>query len=126
MIWEVAEGALTDSDTEIIWLAFGNPTRSTGRFRECFPGGRFERQWRSAAIDSRSVSITNKTQIAKWIEGYGDDSDFVRIRVKGQFPRTGLMEFFSAAEIEAAMAREVTVDLTDPARHRSRRCTLRC
>ena len=35
-IWEVAEGALTDSDTEIIWLAFGNPTRSTGRFRECF------------------------------------------------------------------------------------------
>jgi hypothetical protein len=114
MIWEVAEGALTDSDTEIIWLAFGNPTRSTGRFRECFPGGRFEAHWRSAAIDSRSVSITNKRQIQKWIEGYGDDSDFVRIRVKGQFPRTGLMEFFSAVEIEAAMHREVTVSLTDP------------
>ena len=114
MIWEVAEGALTDSDTEIIWLAFGNPTRSTGRFRECFAGGRFEKQWKSAAIDSRSVSITNKRQIDKWIEGYGDDSDFVRIRVKGQFPRTGLMEFFSAADIEAAMSREVTTSLSDP------------
>ena len=35
-IWEVTEGALTDSDTEILWLAFGNPTRNTGRF-DCFP-----------------------------------------------------------------------------------------
>ena len=114
MIWEVAEGALTDADTEIIWLAFGNPTRSTGRFRECFAGGRFAANWRSKAIDSREVSITNKKQIQKWIDGYGDDSDFVRIRVKGQFPRTGLMEFFSAADIEAAMVREVTVSVTDP------------
>lgn len=114
MIHEVAEGALTDSDTEIIWLMFGNPTRSTGRFREAFPGGRFASQWKSAAIDSRSVSITNKKQIEKWVAAYGDDSDFVRIRVKGQFPRTGLMEFFSASEIEAAMAREVTTSPSDP------------
>jgi hypothetical protein len=35
-VWEVAEGAMTDEDTEIIWLAFGNPTQNTGRFRECF------------------------------------------------------------------------------------------
>jgi len=26
-IWEVAEGALTDKNTEIIWLCFGNPTK---------------------------------------------------------------------------------------------------
>jgi hypothetical protein len=42
-IWEVSEGALTDEDTEIIWLAFGNPTRNTGRLRECF--GRFRHRW---------------------------------------------------------------------------------
>ncbi len=35
-VWEVAEGALTDEETEIIWIAFGNPTRNIGRFRECF------------------------------------------------------------------------------------------
>lgn len=114
MIWEVAEGALTDADTEIIWLAFGNPTRSAGRFRECFPGGRFASSWDSKAIDSREVSITNKKQIQKWIDAYGEDSDFVRIRVKGMFPRTGLMEFFSASEIEAAMTREVTTSISDP------------
>ncbi|HKN45650.1 MAG TPA: terminase, partial [Propionibacteriaceae bacterium] len=35
-VWEVTQGALTDEKTIIIWIAFGNPTRNTGRFRECF------------------------------------------------------------------------------------------
>src|SRR4029077_3748549 len=33
-VWDTIEGALTDSGTELLWAAFGNPTRSTGRFRE--------------------------------------------------------------------------------------------
>ena len=114
IIWETAEGALTDADTEIIWLAFGNPTRNSGRFRECFPGGKFERQWHHLQIDSRTVRITNKRRLQNWIDAYGEDSDFVRVRVLGQFPRKGLMEFFSAADIDEAMSREVVVQRTDP------------
>lgn len=107
IIWETAEGALTDTDTQIIWLVFGNPTRNVGRFRECFSGGAHARFWHSRQIDSRTVKVTNKDRFAKWIEAYGADSDFVRIRVLGQFPRRGEMEFFSAEEVEAAMNREV-------------------
>lgn len=114
IIWETAEGALTDADTQIIWLVFGNPTRNTGRFKECFPGGRFHEFWNCTQIDSRTVSITNKARLNAWIKVYGEDSDFVRIRVLGQFPRHGEMEFFSAAEVEAAMTREVYVDTNDP------------
>lgn len=112
IIWETAEGALTDADTEIIWLVFGNPTRNSGRFRECFPGGKFSAQWHHLQIDSRSVRITNKKRLQNWIDAYGLDSDFVRVRVLGLFPRKGLMEFFSAAEIDEAMLREVP-----PVRH---------
>jgi hypothetical protein len=114
IIWETAEGALTDADTEIIWLVFGNPTRNSGRFRECFPGGKFERQWHHLQIDSRSVRITNKKRLQNWIDAYGVDSDFVRVRVLGQFPRKGLMEFFSAAEIDEAMTRAVEPDRYQP------------
>lgn len=114
IIWETAEGALTDADTEIIWLAFGNPTRNSGRFRECFPGGKFERQWHHLQIDSRTVRITNKKRLQGWIDAYGLDSDFVRVRVLGEFPRKGLMEFFSAVEIDEAMSREVYIQRTDP------------
>lgn len=103
IIWEVAEGALTDQNTQIIWAVFGNPTRNSGRFKACFDS---TARWAKVRVDSREVSFTNKTQIANWLAEYGDDSDFARIRVKGQFPRTGEMEFFTAEDIDAAMARE--------------------
>lgn len=114
IIHETAEGAMTDSDTEIIWLMCGNPTRNTGRFREAFPGGRFAKYWTTRSVDSRTVPQTNKEQIERWVEAYGDDSDFVRIRVKGEFPSVGEMEFFSAADVDAAATREVSVAITDP------------
>lgn len=114
IIHEVAEGAMTDADTEIIWLMFGNPTRNTGRFKEAFPGGKFAKFWQTFQLDSRTVRITNKRRLNAWIEAYGEDSDFARIRVKGEFPRHGFMEFFSAADIDAAMTREVTVARNDP------------
>ncbi len=115
MIWETTEGALTDADTQLMWLVFGNPTRATGRFRDCFPGGRFERYWHCRQIDSRSVPISNKRYIARLIEAYGgEDNDIIRYRVLGQFPLSGLMEFFSPSEIEAAMGREPIPEFTAP------------
>lgn len=98
-IWETAEGALTDEGTEIIWLAFGNPTQNTGRFRECF--GRFKHRWTTYQIDSRTVEGTNKAEIDKWIADYGEDSDFVRVRVRGEFPRAGSCQFIPSDTVEA-------------------------
>lgn len=114
VIWETAEGALTDADTEIIWCVFGNPTRNTGRFKECFHGGRFAHMWNTTQVDSREVSFTNKKDIQAKIDAYGDDSDYVRIRILGQFPRVGEMEFFSAADVQAAMEREAEPQRYDP------------
>ena len=85
-IWEVTEGALTDEDTEIIWIAFGNPTRNTGRFKDCF--GKFKHRWITYQIDSRSVEGTNKQQLQKWVDDYGENSDFVKVRVRGMFPNS--------------------------------------
>lgn len=106
-IWETTEGALTDEDTEILWLVFGNPTRNTGRFRECFPGGKHAGSWTSSKVDSRTVRVTNKRQIAKWAAAYGEDSDFFRVRVKGEFPRIGAMEFISRDMAVAAATRDL-------------------
>lgn len=116
IIWETAEGAFSDADTQLMWFAFGNPTRNTGRFRECFDGGSHSELWHTLQIDSREVPITNKQYITQLIKIYGEDSDYVRIRILGQFPRHGLMEFFIAADIDAAMSsdREVYVDTGTP------------
>jgi hypothetical protein len=113
VIYEVAEGALTDVDTEIMWFVFGNPTRNVGRFKDIFDSA-IAKFWKTRQIDSRSVPITNKKQIQRWLESYGEDSDWFRVRVRGVFPRHGLMEFFSASEIDEAMRREVTPSQTAP------------
>ena len=104
-VWEVAEGALTDENTEIIWVAFGNPTRNTGRFRECFR--RYKHRWLGRQIDSRTVEGTNKQQIAKWVEDYGLDSDFVKVRVRGMFPSMSAKQYISEADVTAAYGRQL-------------------
>lgn len=103
-VWEVAEGALTDEGTEIIWAAFGNPTEPVGRFAECF--GRQRHRWRGQQIDSRTVPGTNKALFDEWIQLYGEDSDFCRVRVRGMFPRAGSIQFIAAELVQAAMQRE--------------------
>lgn len=99
-IWEVAEGALTDAGTQKIWIAFGNPTRATGRFRDCF--GKFRHRWWTRQVDSRDVTISDKKQIARWIEDHGIDSDFVKVRVRGEFPNISAKQFISSDLVEAA------------------------
>lgn len=107
-VWEVGEGVLTDEDTEIIWLVFGNPTRNTGRFRECWR--KFRKLWKTAQIDSRTVEGTNKVALAKMVETYGEDSDIVKIRVRGMFPSMSAKQFISSADVEAAKGRELGQD----------------
>jgi len=105
IIWQTAEGALTDADTEILWFVFGNPTRNTGRFRECFD--RFAHRWLIRHVDSRTAKKTNKAQIDQWVADYGEDSDFVRVRVRGTFPLASSTQFISSELVTDAIAREV-------------------
>lgn len=105
LIHEVAEGALTDKNTEILWFCFGNPTRNVGRFRQYFDDGTFAHRWRQFTVDSRTVSFTNHKQIEEWIEDYGVDSDFVNVRVRGNFPKTDSDSFISLYAAKMAAER---------------------
>lgn len=104
-VWEVTEGALSDEDTEIIWVVFGNPTRNTGRFKECF--GKNKHRWQTWQIDSRTVEGTNKIQIQKWIDDHGVDSDFVKVRVRGMFPSASFKQFISLEDVDRAYGLEL-------------------
>lgn len=100
-IFEVAEGGLTDG--EPMMFLFGNPTRNSGRFFNCFH--RQSRFWNLRKIDSRTVAITNKRQIEEWKNEYGEDSNFFRVRVRGEFPTIAADQWCDSALVDAAMAR---------------------
>jgi hypothetical protein len=111
-IWDVSEGALTDEYTQILWIAFGNPTRPTGRFSELF--GRLAHRWDHQSIDARLVPGTNAKQHAEWLQDYGEDSDFFRVRVRGVFPRQAAWQFISSETVAKCRATEAHCDMSDP------------
>lgn len=104
-VWEVAEGALTDEGTVIVWVVFGNPTRNSGRFRECFR--KFRHRWVTRQIDSRTVPGTNKAYLQSLVDDHGEDSDLVKVRVRGQFPAASARQFISTEDVDAARARHL-------------------
>lgn len=104
-IWEVAEGALTDENTIMIWLAFGNPTRATGEFRECWRRNR--KFWVTRQIDSRTVEGTNKAYLDEMVARYGEDSDRVKVRVRGIFPSTSHRQLIPTHLVDAARGKHL-------------------
>jgi hypothetical protein len=105
-IWDNTEGTFTDADTEILWIAFGNPTRPSGKFRECF--GRNKHRWNTRQIDARTVEGTNHEQQAKQVADHGEDSYHVRIWIRGEFPLVGSDQFIPPADVDAARKNEVS------------------
>ena len=99
-IWQAAEGGLTDGSP--MMFVGGNPNRNTGEFhRICFGTGRD--RWQPRIIDARTTKLANKALIAEWIADYGgEDSDFVRVRVRGLPPRASELSYIDQERIEGA------------------------
>ena len=106
-IWEVAEGSQTTP--RAMWFVFGNPTKNTGRFVSCF--NEDKDRWTTSHIDSRSCVMTNKKELNEWVKIYGEDSDFVRVRIKGVFPRAGSTQFINTDIVDQAMHRELEFEV---------------
>jgi hypothetical protein len=128
-IHEVEEGGLTDG--EPMQFLFGNATRSSGAFHRAAFGDRRHR-YHVVVVDSRTSKFTNKEQIAEWIQDYGEDSDFVRVRVRGLPPAASDLQFIDAATVSAAQQRAAVALADDPlvcgldlARGGSDECVLR-
>lgn len=82
------------------FILTSNPTRSSGRFYEIFhrklPG------WRRLRFTAYDCPHVSKAWIDEIIEMYGDDSDMVRIRVLGMFPRASNTQFIGTDIVESA------------------------
>ena len=109
-IYDVSEGAMTTPGA--MWFTFGNPTRNTGRFRESF--GKYKHRWNTKQIDSRTAKMTDKRKLNQWVEDFGEESDFVKVRIRGLFPSASSMQFISGDLVEAAQEREAKCYLEEP------------
>ena len=116
VIWQTAQGAVSDANTQIIWFAAGNPTEPAGEFFNIHQPGP-NNPWITRRIDSRDVSFTNKAELNRQIaaDSEGLESDVIKVRILGEFPKTGFTTFMSRAMVLDAMSRtEVYVPHDEP------------
>lgn len=101
VIHEAILGSL--SDGEGWYFKFGNPNNNSGPFYDAFHGSKH--QYNTQQIDCTKAKMTNKVLLQSWIDEYGYDSDFCRVRVFGKFPKQADGQFISAADVMDAYAR---------------------
>lgn len=81
-IMEAILGTLSGGNNKL--LMCGNPTRTSGTFYDAFNVDRSI--YKCHTVSSLDSPRTNKENIASLIRKYGEDSNVVRVRVKGEFP----------------------------------------
>lgn len=82
-IMEAILGTLSGANNKL--LLCGNPTRTSGTFFDAFNADRAI--YKCHTVSSADSSRTNKDNIKSLIRKYGEDSNVVRVRVKGEFPK---------------------------------------
>jgi len=101
-IFETIEGALTTSDAKL--LLCGNPTKNTGVFKRAFFEDRdLYHTLKISCLDTGRVTDEYSQLL---IRQYGMDSDVVRVRVLGEFPKAEPDGLIALELIEAAMMRD--------------------
>lgn len=103
LIWEAVEGALTTG--KCFFFAFGNPVEPSGGFFDvCHL---YAHRWDIKTLDARSVSFANLGEIQNWMDDHGEDSDFFRVRVRGEFPKSSANQFIEQSLVAAARKRVI-------------------
>lgn len=105
-IMEAILGTLTGVDNKL--LMCGNPTRLEGVFYDSHTSDRDK--YRCHKVDSRKSKRTSKDNIELLIRKYGSDSDVVRVRVYGEFPKRSANAFIALETVELAMENELPND----------------
>lgn len=105
-IFEVARGALSTPSARVALT--GNPTRLTGYFYNAFHSARDSwTRLRFSCLDSPLVAPEYARDIAS---EYGEDSDMYRVRVLGDFPKSGMFNLIPVQMVEQAMQKKLPLD----------------
>ncbi|QAS52389.1 DEAD/DEAH box helicase family protein [Halobacillus litoralis] len=102
-IMEAIFGTLSGNENKL--LMCGNPTRTSGFFYDSHHKDRSN--YKAHRVSSRDSERTSKKNIAMLERKYGRDSDVVRVRVDGEFPRSEPDTFIYLELAEKAAARDV-------------------
>jgi len=102
IIFEVAEGALSSTDSRVLML--GNPTRNTGYFAASHKHRR--QDFIALHFRSSESPLVDADFRDGLVRRFGEDSNVVRVRSDGEFPKQDDDTLIAIEHAEAALLRE--------------------
>lgn len=102
VIFGKVDGAMSTKGA--MWICFGNPTRNTGRFYDCFH--KYSKWWKTKQIDSRTAKWADKVWVQRFLEQFKDDQDKIKVQILGQFPSASTNQFISTDSVDKCMKHE--------------------
>jgi len=112
-VFEAASGSLSSFNATMILI--GNPTRLEGLFFRTHH--QLKSDWHTAHVSCVDNPLVADDFIRQIADTYGSDSNAYRVRVLGEFPRTGDDNLIPLELVESAMARDVVLDRFVPLRY---------
>jgi len=102
-VYEAARGSLSTRRARV--LLASNPTRVGGYFYNAFHKNRH--RWTVFNFSSKDSPLVDETYWKEILEEYGEDSDFYKVRVLGQFPSQSVTQLIPLTLAEAAAKRVI-------------------
>jgi len=100
-VYEVARGTLSTPSARIVMAS--NPTRPNGYFYNAFHRNR--ESWKLFTFNCDDSPFVAKNYVKEMKEEYGEDSDIYRVRVLGEFPKGGDLQFIPTNTVTDAAKR---------------------
>ncbi len=103
-IFDTLYGTLSSGSTAFILVS--NPVRNSGKFYDLFQTS--PPRWDLMTFTSYDSPNVDKDWIEETIEYYGEESDFVKMRIQGEFPVVSFAQFFPTDLVQKAIDRRIT------------------
>lgn len=103
VIFEAGQGSLSTPDAKILMAS--NPTRNQGYFHQAFHS--MAAQWKLFNVSCETSKFVDPNYCASLAKTYGQDSDFYRVRVLGDFPLADSRAYIPINLCESAVNRDV-------------------
>lgn len=94
----VINGAITEENAKLFMI--GNPTKRSGYFYDSHTKN--TGQWASHTMSARNSPLVSEEWVQEMEGEWGKDSDIVRVRVDGKFPKSESDSYISTTLIENA------------------------
>lgn len=109
-IWDITSGFFTDNTPYRYWQATSQMSRRGGRFFDIFFDDRKGIGWNHRTIDVVGMQDLDQAKIRQDIAQHGEDSDYVRIHLRGLPPLTAEDQFIPFDAVRAAQMNGILHD----------------